>query len=260
MALFMTSNNLTEEEVMRRGHELSFPDSVKGFFRGDLGQPHGGFPKELQKIVLKDEVPYTDRPNAHLAPIDMEKEFGDFKQRFDDPRMTFLDFLSYQLYPKVFEAYYAHFQSYDSVAKLPTRAFFYPMQPNEEILVRIAPGKKLLISYMYTLEPDEDGNRAVYFKINGQTRAIPVRDKRIQVQKVEHRKVRGSGDIGAPLQGKLTAILVEEGEEVRKNQPLFVIEAMKMESTITAPHAGVVKSLPLRAGVMVEQDDLVVEM
>ncbi len=260
MALFMTSNGLTEEDVMNRGHELSFPDSVKGFFRGDLGQPYGGFPATLQKIILKEEVPYTDRPNAHLAPIDFDKEFGEFRQRFDNPRMDFLDFISYQLYPKVFEDYYRHFEDYDEVMKLPTEAFFFPMKPNEEIMVRIAPGKKLLISYMYMLEPDEDGKRAVYFKINGQTRSVDIRDRNIAVQKVEHKKAKEPNEIGAPLQGKLSAVLVEVGQEVRKNEPLFVIEAMKMESTISAPKSGVIKYLHLKAGVMVDQDDLVIEM
>lgn len=260
MAMFMTSNNLTQEEIMERGEEISFPDSVKNFFRGDLGQPYGGFPEVLQKIVLKDEVPYTDRPNAHLAPVDFDKEFEEFKIKYSDNRMTFLDFLSFKLYPRVFDDYYHHFQQYDEVLKLPSRAFFYPMRPNEELMVRIAPGKKLLISFMYSLEPDEEGQRPVYFKINGQTRSILVRDTNIQVEKIEHEKVSSAEDIGAPLQGKLTSVLVEEGQSVEKNQPLFVIEAMKMESTITAPKAGVVKRLPLKAGVMVEQDDLIVGM
>lgn len=260
MALFMTSNNLTEEDVMTKGEELSFPDSVKSFFRGDLGQPYGGFPKQLQKIILKDEVPYSERPNAHLAPVDFDKEFEEFKRKYDDSRMTFLDFLSSKLYPRVFEDYYKHFQEYDEVLKLPTKAFWYPMAPNEEIMVRIAPGKKLLITYMYSLEPDEEGERTVYFKINGQTRSIQIRDNTIKVDKVAHKKAKEANEIGAPLQGKLSAILVEAGEEIAKNQPLFVIEAMKMESTITAPQAGVVKSIPLSKGVMVEQDDLIIEM
>lgn len=260
MALFMTSNDLTEQEVMERGHELSFPDSVKSFFRGDLGQPHGGFPKELQDIVLKGEPAYTDRPNAHLAPVDFDKEYREFQQQFPDPRMTFPDFLSYKLYPKVFEDYYEHLQQFDEVMKLPTEAFFYPLQPDQEILVRIDPGKKLLIEFMYALEPDEDGRRPVYFKINGQTRAIYVRDENIAVEKVVNRKAKEPNEIGSPLQGRLTKVLVEPGDKVKKNQPLFTIEAMKMESTITANSEGVVKAVHLTGGAMVESEDLVVEM
>jgi len=260
MALFMTSNDLSPEDVLERGEDLAFPESVKSFFRGDLGQPYKGFPEQLQKIILGAETPYTDRPNAHLAPVDFDREFEQFKKEYPDERMDFLDFVSSKLYPKVFDNYYTHLQTYDEVMKIPTAAFFYPMEPNEEILVRIAPGKKLLIQYMYKSEADEDGNRLVYFKINGQTRSILIRDRSIKVDKVVHRKAEADNEIGCPLQGRLTKIKVAEGDEIKKNQPLFVIEAMKMESTVTSPIEGKVKRIHLKEGVMVEQDDLVVEM
>ena len=48
-----------------------------------------------------------------------------------------------------------------------------------------------------------------------------------------------------PLQGKLCRILVKQGDKVEKNTPLFVIEAMKMESTVVAPRAGVIKNVVL---------------
>ena len=82
MAIFMVTNNLTPEEVMVRGQEISFPESVVNFFKGDLGQPTGGFPKELQKIILKDKTPYTTRPNAHLEPIDLDAEYEAFLKKF----------------------------------------------------------------------------------------------------------------------------------------------------------------------------------
>ena len=84
MALFMTSNQLTPEEIMQKGDTLSFPDSVKQMFRGELGQPFGGFPKELQKIILKDEVPFNDRPNAHLGATDFDRELAEFRKKYDD--------------------------------------------------------------------------------------------------------------------------------------------------------------------------------
>lgn len=113
---------------------------------------------------------------------------------------------------------------------------------------------------MYVGEPNEDGMRDVFFKINGQTRSVQVRDRTIKVQKLEHYKVSGEGEIGAPLQGKLVKVYVKEGDVVTKNQPLFVIEAMKMESTIAAPAAGTIKRVYLKEGIMVEQDDCVVTL
>lgn len=259
MALFMTSNNLTAQDVYERGDTLSFPDSVKQFFKGDLGQPYGGFPQKLQHIVLKEEVPYTDRPNAHLGPIDFDREMAEFKKNYDE-MMTIDDFLSFKMYPKVFDVFYQFRKHFGDIRYLPTPAFYYPMKSNEEIIVTIEPGKSLLVRFRYMGAPNEDGMREVYFQINGQTRNVSVRDTGIKVLKADHYKVKAAHEIGAPLQGKLVSVLVKEGEEVRKNQALFVIEAMKMESTITAPIAGVVSRVYLAEGVMVEQDDCVVSL
>jgi pyruvate carboxylase len=257
MALFMTSNSLTPGDIFEKGDTLSFPDSVKQLFRGDLGQPYGGFPKELQKIILKDEIPYTDKPNKHLGATDFDRELLAFRNKYD-ANQTIEDFLSMKMYPKVFDEYYNFKKNFGDISMLPTPSFYYPMKPNEEIIVGIEPGKNLLIRFMYVSEPNEDGMRDVFFKINGQTRSVSVRDRTIKVQKLEHRKVSGDGEIGAPLQGKLVKVYVNEGDAVVKNQPLFVIEAMKMESTIAAPAAGSVKKVYLKEGVMVEQDDCVV--
>ncbi|MEM6344506.1 MAG: pyruvate carboxylase [Bacteroidota bacterium] len=260
MALFMTANGWSEEDIMSRGDTIDFPDSVKAFFRGELGQPHGGFPEKLQSLVLKGEKAYTERANAYMDPVEFEPEFEAFKKEFSDPRMTFLDFLSYKLYPRVFADYYEHLQLYDEVGKLPTLAFFYPLQANEEITVTIEEGKTLLIQFLYMSEPNEDGQRLVFFKLNGRTRSVEIRDNNVVVSKVAHRKAMSDKEIGSPLQGRLTKVFVASGDEIEKNQPLFVIEAMKMESTITASQGGRVKNVPLGEGEMVEQDDLVVEL
>lgn len=256
MALFMTSNNLSPDDIFSKGDSLSFPDSVKQLFRGDLGQAYGGFPARLQKIILKDETPYTDKPNKHLATTDFERELADFRLKYDD-KLSLEDFLSMKMYPKVFDEFYNFKKNFGDVWFLPTPAFYYPMKPNEEIIVGIEPGKNLLIRFMYMSEPNEDGIRDVFFKINGQTRSVQVRDRTIKVQKLEHYKATAANEMGAPLQGKLIKVYVTEGQSVTKNQQLFVIEAMKMESTITAPAAAVVKKVFLQEGVMVEQDDCV---
>ena len=259
MALFMTSNNLTPEDIFAKGDSLSFPDSVKQLFRGDLGQPYGGFPKELQKIILKDELSYTDKPNKHLGATDFERELSAFRTKYDE-QLTMEDFLSSKMYPKVFDEFYNFQKYFGDVSYLPTPAFYYPMKANEEILITIEPGKSLLVRFMYMSEANEDGIRDVFFKINGQTRSVQVRDRTIKVTKVEHYKAKTEKEIGAPLQGKLVKVMVKEGEKVSKNQPLFVIEAMKMESTITAPASGNISRVYLQEGIMVEQDDCVVSL
>jgi pyruvate carboxylase len=257
MAMFMTANDLTADDVITEGGKLSFPESVVGFFKGDLGQPYGGFPEELSKIILKNEKAYNGRANEHLEPVDFDKEFEDFKKEFNSD--SFEDFLSYKLYPKVFKDYSDHVEQYGAVTDLPTPAFFYGMKTGEEIMVEIARGKNIIIEMQYMSEPDEEGMRFISFSMNGQTRKIRIRDNNIKVDKVSNVKAKSANEIGSPLQGRIAEIKVKEGEKVKKDQVLFVIEAMKMETSVASPVDGMVHKLHLDAGQLVEQDDLVVE-
>ncbi len=263
MAIFMTSNNLSADDVMQRGESLSFPDSVKDFFKGYLGQPTGGFPEKFQKLVLKGEQPIQGRPNDSLPPLDLEADFEAFKTQFPNAELylgegAFLDYLSYKMYPKVYEEFYHAVDRFGEVRTLPTAAFFYGLRPEEEILVPIEDGKTVMIRLQYVGEPDESGLRTVTFDLNGQARRISIKDNQFKSTKLQNQKVKNKGDIGAPLQGRLSKIQVKVGDVVKKNQPLFVIEAMKMESSVAAPTAGKVTQVVLPEGSVVEQDDWVV--
>jgi len=266
MALYMTSNNLTIGDILLNndregGSSLSFPESVVSLFKGELGQPYGGFPEKVQKVVLKNEKPITGRPNEHLTPIDFNAEFKEFQERFDQER-TLLDFLSYRLYPKVYEDFYNHRKVYGDMSALPTPAFFYGLKNGEEVLVNIAEGKVIIIKLLFIAEPDENGYRQVTFELNGQSRRVRVKDNNLAVKVAAHQKIdkANENEVGAPLQGKLAQVIAQSGQEVEEGTPLFVIEAMKMETTISAPRNGKVKTVHLDAGAMVEQDDLVVEL
>lgn len=259
LAMFMVTSKLSTEDILKRGESLSFPESVKCMFRGDLGQPFGGWPKELQKIILKDEKPYTDLPNAHLSPVDFDGEFETFQNKFDT-YLSFLDFLSWKFYPKVFEDYYAFKKQFGDVQSLPTPSFFFGMKSNEEIMVTIGPGKTVLIRLLFVSEhADEMGNRSVFFRLNGQTRAIEIKDRNAVVRKTMNLKATGENQIGTPLQGRLSKIFVKSGDKILKNSALFTIEAMKMETTITASKDLSVKKVILSETAMVETDDLIIE-
>ncbi|RJE74989.1 pyruvate carboxylase [Reichenbachiella sp. MSK19-1] len=257
MAIYMTSNNLTPEDVMTN-KSLSFPESVVSLFKGELGQPAGGFPMELSKVILKGEKPFTERPNAHLEPIDFDAEMKAFQEEFDE-YCDELDFLSFKLYPKVFKDFYNRWKMFGEVMKLPTRAFFFGLKENEEILVELEKGKSIIIKFLYQSKPDESGQCDVYFELNGQTRMIRVLDQNQTAAKPAHKKAEGDHEIGAPIPGKLVDIRVKVGDKVKDNDPLFVIEAMKMETTITATESAVVKRVHLTAGDLVESNDLVIE-
>ena len=259
ISIYMTSNGLTEEDVLERGKSLAFPDSVIDLFKGGLGQVPGGFPARLSAVILKGEKPYTGRPNDHLKPVDLEADFAAFKTEFD-PEQTFLDFLSYKMYPSVFREFYQHQQLYANVSHLPTPLFFYGLRLNEEVTVELGRGKVLIIRLLYRSPADESGMCTVTFEFNGQIRAVQIRDLSVKPTKASNVKAVEPNEIGTSLQGKLSAVLVKAGDTVEQNAPLFVIEAMKMETTITAPRDGVVKKIHLHAGELVEQGDLVVEL
>ncbi len=261
MTLFMVSNNYTKEDILQKGKTISFPESVKGFFMGEMGQPVGGFPVEMQKIILKDAKPFTDHPNKHLKPVDLEKGFTDFKKTFLED-YQFTDYLSWLLFPKVFEEYHLHQQLYGDVANLPTKVFFYGMDLNEETIVEISKGKTILVELLSIGEADDKGMITVFFKLNGQTRNIELTDKSVKVTRLENAKADKSNatHIGAPLQGLLSSIFVKEGDVVEINQPLFMIEAMKMETTTTATAKGKISKINLTKGSLVNTDDLILEV
>ena len=260
MALFMVSNDLTPADVMERGEGLNFPESVRELFRGDIGQPEGGWPAELQKLILKNEAPFTDRPNEHLAPIDFDKEWPAFQQKFAGAKFT--DMLSSLLYPKVFEEYWAFRQKFGNVGKVPTSVFFYGLKPGEETIIEIARGKSVIVRLESVGTINEEGMRTIFFTLNGQTRNLQVRDNSVAATKISNIKADKANPLqmGAPLQGMLSKVLVKPGQAVAKNTPLFVIEAMKMETTITAPHDLTVAAVTLAEGSRVQADDLVLTL
>ena len=262
MAQYLVSNNLTIKDVLERGNTISFPQSVVSFFKGELGQPVNGFPEKLQKLILKDQKPFTDRPNAHIPPVDFENEYAEFRKIFENDlgrKIDFTDFLSYKLYPKVFTDAYNRHLKYDNLTNLPTKNFFYGMERGEEISVELDKGKTLLITFDSMGKPNSDGMVTVYFKVNGQGRTVQIKDESIKVVSVQNAKADKSdiNQIGAPLQGLLSTILVKKGDAIVKNQPLFIIEAMKMETTITATDNAVIGKIVLKEGTMVNSDDLI---
>ena len=169
-------------------------------------------------------------------------------------------FLSYQLYPKVFEDFYNHMDAFGEVTHLPTKAFFFGLSHNEEIMVDISQGKSILIQFLNVNAADAHGNRMVIFRVNGADRSVVIKDKNARTEVISNLKVSSDAHVGSPLQGSLSKILVKEGQSLEINQPLFIIEAMKMESTVTSSKVGVVKKIFLKEKSLVAQDDLVLEI
>lgn len=259
MALFMTANSLSADDVLDENQNHSFPASVIGFFKGDLGVPFGGFPEKLRNIVLRNEKEIP-APKAQLLPdVDITASSNRFYEKY--PESSFLDYLSYEMFPKVYDEYYHHKENYGVVTEIPTPAFFYPSEIGEELRIPLRKGIVIHVKLIYVSVADEEGLRTVTFELNGTNRTVKIKDNSITSLKPIHEKASDPNkQIGAPLQGSLASVMVKEGEEVKPGTPLFVIEAMKMESTVSSPSAGKVKRVVLSANTMVDQNDMVIEL
>lgn len=261
MALFMVQNNLTEQDVYERGETIDFPDSVVEFFEGYLGQPYGGFPKELQRIILKGKKPLTVRPGELLEPVDFD-ELGEELSKKLNHEASIFDVLSYTLYPKVFLDYASKAQLFEDISNLDTLTFFYGIRLGEEIEVEIERGKTLIVKLVSIGEPKEDGKRTLYFELNGQHREVEIQDENIKTDIVARKRADSSkpSHIGATMPGTVMKVLVAKGDKVSKGEHLLVTEAMKMETTIQAPYDGVIKELYISNGDGIQTGDLLIEL
>ena len=261
MALFMVQNDLDEQTVLSRGETIDFPESVIEFFEGYIGQPHGGFPKELQKVVLKERKPITVRPGELLEPADFDDIKKVLFEKLERP-VTSQEVLAYALYPKVIEEYLATNKQFGNVSVLDTLTFLYGMRLGEEIEVEIEKGKTLMIKMVSIGEPQKDGHRTIYFELNGQPREVNIQDISVEADTVAKPKadLTNESHLAATMPGTVLKVVAEVGAKVNRGDHLLVTEAMKMETTVQAPYDGTIKTIHVVAGDGISTGDLLIEM
>ena len=262
MALMMVSQNLTRSEVEDPQREVSFPDSVIDMMKGNLGQPPGGFPDGIVAKVLKGQAPDTSRPGAHLAPVDLEATRAELSAKLDGLDVDDEDLNGYLMYPKVFLDYMGRHRDYGPVRTLPTPVFFYGMEPGDEISAEIDPGKKLEIRLQAVGETDEAGDVKVFFELNGQPRTVRVPNRMVKSATAPRPKAQtGNADhIGAPMPGVVASVAVQVGQQVHKGDLLLAIEAMKMETGLSADRDATVKVVHVTPGSQIDAKDLLIEL
>lgn len=259
MALMMVSQDLKIEDVENPNKDIAFPDSVVSMMRGDLGQPEGGWPSNLQKKILKGETPFTVRPGSLLKDANLDDE----KQQIEETlkyQLSDCEFASYLMYPKIFTDFAHATNLYGPVSVLPTPIYFYGLNQAEEILVEIEKGKSLVIRNLAIGETDENGMVTVFFELNGQPRPIKV-PNRLHTGSVKTRlKIEGGNpnQIGAPMPGIVSQLLVKTGDEVKSGDVLLSIEAMKMETVLHAEKAGIVNQIYVKIGDQIDAKDLLI--
>ena len=246
LALALVASGTTVDELAAEPAAADLPDSVIGFLHGELGTPVAGFPEPFTTEALVGR-----RGKAGPAALTGDDRAG---LTGDQVRET----LSRLLFPGPAADYASHEESFGDLSRLPTRLFLYGMNVGEsDAQIHLAPGVSLLIGLEAIGEPDEKGMRRVVFRLNGQLRPIDVLDESVEVaSNGRDRADPGNpGHVAAPFTGVAT-IQAEVGDTVAANQAVAVIEAMKMESVISAPIGGVVERLAMPTVGSVEAGDL----
>ncbi len=261
MALFLITNNLTAADVLDPKRELAYPESVVDLLSGRMGQPPGGFPKDVQSRILRGQPPLADRPGATLPPVDFQAVEVELAQTIGrEPSRQ--DILSYLMYPKVFVDFVKQQEAYSDLSVLPTDVFFFGQEPQQESAINIEPGKTLIVKYLTMGEPHLDGSRTVFFDLNGQPRSTNVRDLSLEPEEKNRPKAERDDPtaIGAPMPGLVVTVAVKLGDQIAAGAKLMTLEAMKMETTLYAEREGKVTELLVTPGTQVDTNDLLLRL
>ena len=262
LAIFLLTKGVEPKDMVNLEPGTAFPESVVDMLSGGLGQPKGGWPKDVQKVVLGDRKPYKGRPGARAEKVDLEATREEVKAITKRAECSDDDLYAYLMYPQVFKDLVKYVNEYGHARVLPTPAFFYGLKPGEEISVEIQEGKILIIKLIYVSEPDKEGLRTLTFELNGRARECVITDKSIKSE-VKRRTKADSADkmqIGAPIPAMVSAVTATVGHKVKKGEKLIILEAMKMQTTVYALTDGVIDQVEVQAGDQVESKDLLVKL
>ncbi len=259
MGIFMVQNGLTPDNIYEKGKNLAYPDSVMDYFKGMMGQPEGGFPEKLQKLVLKDEPFITCRPGELLPSVDFERVRKNLQEKFGiEPTMQ--DMVGWALYPKVVEDYFKFRKDYGDLSEMGSDIFFHGLAESETCEVKV--GKHVLVIKLLEIgKLDDESNRKVVFEVNGNRREIKIHDvagekKAVRGNAVQIADSNNPCEVGASIPGTVTKIIVNEGDTVKEGQELAIVEAMKMETIVTAKVAGTVEAIHVNEAQRVEAGEL----
>ncbi|MDB6168861.1 MAG: cfiB 2 [Verrucomicrobia bacterium] len=284
MALFLFSRGIKPADVVNlEPGATPFPESVIDMLAGGLGWPDGGWPVPVWRAIL-GEKRFREAQAKYRSAIDAEKSRSRKKsaRAAADPKAAAEElagmkkalaeklrrepsddeFYSHLMYPQVFADFARHQRDFGDVSVLPTPAFFYGLRSREEISVSIEEGKMLIIRLVSVGEADKDGRRSLTYDLNGIAREVFIQDKTVAATA----KSRPKADLADPLQvaapipGLVVVLSTSVGAKVAKGDKLFMMEAMKMQTTIYAPADGIVAELHAAIGDTVESKDLIVKL
>jgi pyruvate carboxylase len=247
LAIFAVSAGIDFDDLERSPARFDLPDSVLDFLRGALGRPPAGFPQPFTERALSGRPKPPPSPPLDAATLEALSCPGPERQLA----------LAGLMFPGPLRDYLATRERHGDVSLLPTRSFFYGLTEGDALPIDLAPGVRVIFELEAIGEPDEYGVRTVMARVNGQLRPIDVRDRSIDImlEEIERADPANPGHVAAPVIGAVV-IQVNAGDEIHAGDAVAVIEAMKMESTITAPISGRVERVAISSGTRVERGDL----
>jgi len=261
MALMMVSQDLSVDDVMDTSKEVAFPTSVVSLMKGELSQPAGGWPSAVQKRILKDEEPITNRAGELLPQTNLDLDKKQIEEELGEDISNF-QYASYLMYPKVFRDFFTIQNEYGPTSQLPTPVYFYGLKTGDEIFVELERGKTLVVRCLAFSETNDKGMVRVFFELNGQPRSIAVPDRAHGAAGTQARAkadINNACHVGSPLPGVISAINIETGTAVKHGDVLLSIEAMKMETALYAEHDGIVAKVHVAIDDQVDAKDLLAE-
>jgi pyruvate carboxylase len=261
MALFLVANDLSVGDVLNPHRDFAFPESVIDLMAGRMGTPPEGFPAAVRDRILQGQEPLKGRPGESLPPANLEQARDELRKRMaSEP--TDRDVISYLMFPQVFSDYLDHVDRYSDTSVLPTPVFFYRLDPGQEVALEIETGKTLIVQFLAVGDPHPDGHRTVFFELNGQPRSVNVQDLSLEPEIGQRAKANPHDprEIGAPMPGMVVKLNVSPGDSLVKGQRLLTLEAMKMQTNVTADRDGKVREVLIQAGTQVDTGDLVIRL
>ena len=258
LAIFLITKGVKPEDLINLPQETGFPQSVIDLLSGNLGQPKGGWPKAVQKVILGKQKPMRGRPGASAPKMDLKKEKSSLVKKFGK-QCTDDDLFCSVMYPQVFKEFQEFKKKYGDVSVLPTLSYFHGLETGEEISITIEEGKTLFIKLLHVGEADEKGIRSITFELNGKARTTLIQDKSVKGDAKAREKADPANDkhVGAPIPAIISSIATSVGKTVAKGDKIAVLEAMKMQTTIYASTDGTIEEILVQVGDSVESKDLI---
>jgi pyruvate carboxylase len=249
LALHLVAVNADPKDFAENPQNYDIPDSVIGFMAGELGDLPGGWPEPFRTKVLQGK-----NVKFGITPVSAE-DLETLQGTDANLRRSTLNRL---LFPAPTAEFLKTRDTYGKLDQVDTVDYLYGLEQGVEHVIEISRGVRLYVGLEAIGGADAKGFRTVMATLNGQLRPILVRDRKITVStpQAEKADTNNLGHVAAPFAGVVT-LQVVEGTPVEVGQPVATIEAMKMEATITASKAGVVRRLAIAKTTPVDAGDLI---